>query len=228
MFRGIGQRILATLKLPSVSGPLFWGTLSLLSFLTWAPSSFFLLAGAGLIGFGGIQGIRRFFAGGVRRAFSARDNAIDELMRRCRRSRDRRTKVDIRRLDEVLQRMHKLRDVDDDVMPLGEKLHQLWDRCYEAADGLVKLRVAEGQLATSEARRSAQQHSAEFRDLLERGLDQLERAVDRLHLAAATGGYRGDELRDLSDELDRNLQIARRVEERMSDFDELPERRAYE
>ncbi|MEL7239393.1 MAG: hypothetical protein AAGK78_11065, partial [Planctomycetota bacterium] len=212
MLDGLASRVMDTLRLKSVGQPLLWGTLSLLGYATVVPNSFFLLAGVGLIGWGLIQGVRRFFKDGMRRAFSSRDNAINLLARRARKARDRRTKPKIRRLDKLLQRMHKLRGVEDTTLPLGDKLHLLWDRCFDAADQVVALRLAAQQLATQDAREQAMQRSHEMRDLLARGLDQLEAAVDRIHLAAATGGHRGEALRELSDELDRNLEVARRVE----------------
>ena len=114
MLSGLAGRVMDTLRLRSVGQPLFWGTLSLLAGFTIIPSSFMFMLGVGLVTFGLVQGVRRFFRHGVRRAFSTRDNAINLLRHRARKTRDRRFRNHVGRLDAVLQRMNRLRKTDGD------------------------------------------------------------------------------------------------------------------
>ena len=126
------------------------------------------------------------------------------------------------RLDSALRRMVPLTlqgATQDDRLPLpvGDRLGELWDRCLASLQRAAQLQIVSRTLSTSEARRKLAYEREQLLGDVDAALDRLEAALDHLQVAALTrGGEDGPALADLTDELDRGLAVARRVEQRLA------------
>lgn len=128
----------------------------------------------------------------------------------------------VARLADRLEKLHpRLESVlaagGSEVGELGYKLHRLYDTAAGSLYRAFDLHLAAREMATSEARETVQLQRKELVDEATAAVDALDKGIDRLATAAATAGAteKRDQLADLSGDLDRQLEVARRVDERM-------------
>ncbi len=129
---------------------------------------------------------------------------------------------DVAQLLDRLEKLHpRFAGLPNDSAGLAMKLRRLFDSSAASLGRAYDLHVAARELATAAAR---QQVEAEQDRLVEESaaaLDALEKGIDRFATAAATAGAseKAADLSDLSGDLDRQLEVARRVEQRMKDLE---------
>ena len=140
---------------------------------------------------------------------------------------DRDSLARLDRLSRALDRMVRLALDDaggDDATGLpthiADRVRDLWDRCLAGVGRATLLGRTAGDLATDAARRRV---LGDRRDLLgevDAALDRLDASLDHLRLAAVgQGDATSREIADLTRELDRGLDVARRVDERLARLD---------
>ena len=109
----------------------------------------------------------------------------------------------------------------DDAEGLGQKLRELFATTASSLRDASELNEAAKELATSEARDNVLAERTTLVKEAASETDALESGVDRVLAAAAMGatGDRARELGDLSVALDRQLEVARRVDNRMRNLE---------
>ncbi len=135
------------------------------------------------------------------------------------------------RLVDRLQALHdRLRRSEADAAggrgdPLaGEmmyKLRQMYEFSAASLERALALHVGSREMATEEGRRKILEQRASLVEEVGEAVEQIEAAVDRVRAAATTAGdaRRHEQLQDLNQDLDRRLEVARRVEERLKEIE---------
>ena len=199
--------------------------------------------GAGFLAFLGVSGLVLGVGSGVTRLLLGTEKLATEAMledadkmreraderlfaaesarKQATKSRDAEAAERAARLGRAWERASTLPVGVDERLPvvLGDKIEQLWDSCLGGVQRLVKLGEVGRDLATSDARQRLDAQRATLRGELDVALDRLDAAIDRLQLEAVSQEGGGRALSDMSDELDRGLEVARQVEQRMQRLD---------
>ena len=112
-------------------------------------------------------------------------------------------------------------DAAADATLLTTKMRRMYDNAVEFCDKALSLHVARREMATDAARQKVDEQRRALLDEASAAVSGIESGVDRLRSAAATGEaeQRRGELADLNADLDRRLEVARRVDERMADLE---------
>ena len=200
-------------------------------------------SGAGFLAFLGVSGLVLGVGSGVTRLLLGTEKLATEAMlededkmreraderlaaadlarKVAARSRDAEAAERAARLGRAWERASTLPVGVDQRLPvvLGDKIEQLWDSCLGGVQRLVRLGEVGRELATADARQRLDAQRATLRGELDVALDRLDAAVDRLQLEAVSHDTGGRALSDMSDELDRGLEVARQVERRMQSLD---------
>ena len=157
----------------------------------------------------------------MRQRADERLSAADSARKQASRSRDAEAAERAARLGRAWERASTLPVGVDERLPvvLGDKIEQLWDSCLGGVRRLVRLGEVGRDLATSDARQRLDAQRTTLRGELDVALDRLDAAIDRLQLEAVSQDTGGRALSDMSDELDRGLEVARQVERRMQSLD---------
>lgn len=97
------------------------------------------------------------------------------------------------------------------------KLRQMYDFSAVSLERALALHVGAREMATEDGRRRVLDQRAALVAEVSSAVGQIEAAVDRVRAAATTAGdaARHERLTDLNKDLDRQLEVARRVDERM-------------
>ena len=150
-------------------------------------------------------------------------------------------------LVDRLQALHdRLRHAEADSTAAGQvggdplavemvyKLRQMYEFSATSLERAVALHVGAREMATEDGRRRVLDQRASLVTEVAAAVGQIEAAVDRVRAAATTAGdaLRHERLTDLNADLDRQLDVARRVEERMNSLEarargDLSEAEAY-
>ena len=149
-----------------------------------------------------------------------RDRKILDLLREAKHAKDERAEVAVRRLSRASSRIAKLPAASDGVLPveLMDKAKRLWDVCLSGTKRMIALRSALLDMATPEGQRRLGDALEQLAADVGGGLTRLESALDRVQAAVVMHDTPATEIHDIGDELDRGLEIARLVEERMDAF----------
>ena len=94
------------------------------------------------------------------------------------------------------------------------KLRQMYDFSAHNLERALALYVGAREMATDEGRRKVLDQRAKLVSEVSSAVGQIEAAVDRVRAAATTAGdeRRHEKLTDLNRDLDRQIEVARRVE----------------
>jgi hypothetical protein len=149
---------------------------------------------------------------------------LNDLARRLRRDRDDRT-------EEILDRLHRLNDrlrMDGLLSPEGggalypeicDKIEQLYSSCLKSLERTWEFWRAALEMSTPEAREETLQRREELLTKVLDGTSHLEATVDQLLAKQLERGANEHELTQIREELDVGLQVARRVEQRMTELE---------
>ena len=150
----------------------------------------------------------------------SRDRQLLDLLREAKQSKDDRAEVAVRRLSRAWSRVVKLPTSSDGVLPveLMDKAKRLWDVCLSGTKRMIDLRAALLDMATPEGQQRLGDALEQLAAEVGGGLTRLESALDRVQAAVVMHDTPATEIHDIGDELDRGLEIARLVEERMEDL----------
>ncbi len=150
----------------------------------------------------------------------ARRQRLDDAMDAAGRAKDQPIDPRLHRLRRALDRLVAVADEAPDLpVRLEAKAGELWDRCLAACRHATTLLTLGRDLATPAARATIDGERAELLRDADAALDRLEAALDHLQLALARRSFDVAQLVEPSDELDRGLEIARRVDDRMAAVD---------
>ena len=129
---------------------------------------------------------------------------------------------DVARLLDRLEKLHPRFDrLPSDDAGLAMKLRSLFDSSAASLENAYDLHLAARELATQAARDEVIRERERLVAESASAVDALEKGIDRFATAAATAGAseKAQELGDFSGDLDRQLEVARRVEQRMRDLE---------
>ena len=108
-----------------------------------------------------------------------------------------------------------------DAADVGDKLRRIHDVSLATIRDAFDLHLAAREMATEAARRELLDQRETLVGEASDAVDALDRGIDRLRAAAARSqtSDRTGELSELGGDLDRQLEVARRVEQRMRDLE---------
>lgn len=151
-----------------------------------------------------------------------REAILHEAFRSAEAARDKEARRRLDRLETALDRMTRLAldgagESQDPRLPadLGGRARQLWDKCLAGVRRSVELVDAARDLATADARHRVIAQRKSLLEEVDAAMHRLDKSLDHLRLAVVGSDATASDLADLSDELDRGLEVARRVDERL-------------
>ena len=110
---------------------------------------------------------------------------------------------------------------DTELLPeIRQRAEQLYSTCLSSLERTSVLWRAAQKMLTSEGRQRVLESRAELIGELDQGLEQLGRTFDELYASAIERDRSGEELARIRHELDTGLEVAQRIEARMSQFEE--------
>ncbi len=150
---------------------------------------------------------------------------LDQLAERLRRDDDPRDDRQLEQLRHLYDRMERAGVVGDNVnaelLPeIREKADQLYRSCLSSLERTAELWDLAHDMATEEFRGRVLRSREELLGEIDRSIHHLEATVDHLQASGLHIDAEGEELSKMREELDFGLTVARRVEERMAQFDE--------
>jgi hypothetical protein len=194
------------------------------------------VAGAGLLTASGLLVASRWLFTRDRLLERARRDLQDEaehehsaclhrLERRFRGDPDLRPQRWLRQMRRLYQRLQHAQASSDarrfDAMAEPRrKAAALYRSCLAGLERAADLREAAAQMSTPEARGEVLASRQTLLDEVEKSLRHIGACLDRLDTAALQHETRGEELRNLRQDLDADLEIADRVKSEMSELDE--------
>ena len=157
-------------------------------------------------------------------ATQAKTSSVDleDLELRCKVRGDFETAGLIDRLQALAGR---LRDCEAaagaDSVDLTMKMRKMYDNAAAFCGRALALHLARREMVTDDAKQKVDDQRKALLDEITAAVGAIESGVDRLRVAAATAGDadRKEELSDLNADLDRRLEVARKVEQRMADIE---------
>ncbi len=229
------QLVRRAFKAGSFMIPAAMGTISMsMGFLLGAPlwgSSLLVNGGLCLIGLGTARAIWKLTLGRQRLRQSVRARRIRShqhqlrlLYRQMRRDGDTRTN----RLLQDLQRIHDRFCVMESNPPsrqsrysgyLFEQAGELYESCLHSLEKSLDQWLAAREMATDEARDKILRVRENTLDGVEQSIEHLDACLDQLRTASLKSAVMEDESHDrLRQELEQQLEIARRIEQRIDDM----------
>jgi hypothetical protein len=150
---------------------------------------------------------------------------LNRLERRLLADEDPRTEDILAELRSLYQRMRSpdVAESNLDVELLGdirEKSQTLYRSCLASLERTAAQWELAQQMATKESRRLVLQAREDLLKEIKRSVEHLGATLDHLQLAALKEGPAGDDLSRTREELERGLEVARRVEQRMAEFNQ--------
>ncbi len=143
---------------------------------------------------------------------------LKEVERRLEKTRDPRTFALIRTLRDQRQRLDEA--VEKQAFPVPPELaamsRQLYDTCVESLERSATLWETARKMATRQAREELMQKREAMLDEVRDGAAQWALTLDRLQAAPLERGDTAQAVARIREELDRELDVARKVEERMT------------
>jgi hypothetical protein len=160
----------------------------------------------------------------VEDAHEEHEDYLRRLARQLRRDRDDRTGEILRRLHHVHERFR-----EDDVLSraaesavlleIREKIEQLYWSCLRSLERSLVMWRAAREMSTPETRQAVLDRREKLVVEVQNGIAHLETTIDQLVAKSLQRDDETDMVR-VRDELDVGLQVARRVEERMSELED--------
>ena len=147
---------------------------------------------------------------------------LEDLELRCKVRGDFETAGLIDRLQALAGR---LRDCEAaagaESVDLTMKMRKMYDNAAAFCGRALALHLARREMVTAEAKAKVDDQRRALLDEITAAVGAIENGVDRLRAAAATAGDadRKEELADLNTDLDRRLEVARKVEQRMEEIE---------
>lgn len=126
------------------------------------------------------------------------------------------------RLQPIQVRLRQLdNDVDGEGQLLVMKLYRLFNSSAESLERALALHLAAREMVTEEGKQKVADQRKQLVSEVATAVGQTEQAIDRLRAGAAVAGDsdRAESLADLSGDLDRQLEVARKVEARMAELE---------
>ena len=169
----------------------------------------------------GTLGTRGRFAGATIDPI-ARAVDLEDLELRCKVRGDFETAGLIDRLQALAGRLRECEAAAGaESVDLTMKMRKMYDNAAAFCERALALHLARREMVTDEARQKVDDQRKALLDEITAAVGAIESGVDRLRVAAATAGDadRKEELSDLNADLDRRLEVARKVEQRMADIE---------
>lgn len=126
------------------------------------------------------------------------------------------------RLQPIQVRLKKVAaEARSDALDLIAKLDRLFESSAESLERALKLHLASREMVTQEGRDTVVKQREQLLSEVGEAVKHTETAIDRLRASTAVAGDadRSATLKDLSGDLDRQLEVARRVESRMAELE---------
>ncbi|MFZ5829973.1 MAG: hypothetical protein ACOY3P_07785 [Planctomycetota bacterium] len=149
---------------------------------------------------------------------------LDQLERRLRVDGDARTRKSVADLRKIFRRLERAgmmgENVDQALVPdIREKALQLYQSCLKSLEGTVEYWQAAQEMATEAARDQMLQARESLLTEVSRSIYHLGATLDHLRSASLKRDRQGNEMAQMREELELGLQVAQRVEQRMSQFE---------
>lgn len=143
---------------------------------------------------------------------------LKQVERRLEKTRDPRTFAVIRALRH---QRHRLFDaVENHAFPVPPEIagmsQQLYDQCVDSLDRSATLWETARKMATKQAREELMAKREAMLEEVRRGVEQWALTLDRLQAAPIERGDTAEAVARIREELDQELAVARRVDERMT------------
>lgn len=230
------RKLRRLLKSPRVRLPLWLGMAALfVAALSNAPTGALGIVGIVAIVFALFNAVTRWFLHGNElaeqaqadlRAEAARNHQLylHDLWRRLRLDQDPRTKQYLLAMRRLYQRMERTgvsgSRLDSSLLPeIREKTEQLYRSALVALEHTLDYWIAAHEMVTAEGRREAISTRETLLAEVGRSIDHLNTTLDHLQAAALRHEDQAQRLADVRQELDMGLEVAKRVESRMDEFD---------
>ena len=155
-----------------------------------------------------------------------REGEVDRLLKRLLKDDDPRTQRLLRRLRDLHARIAdpSTRDRIDAPANVVERVRATYDACLTTLARTADLIDSANRLTTSGARRQVMASREALVQEVSQAADDLERVVGQVEAMGVLGGD-ASELARMREELNRSLEVARRVEERVGRIERgLPDR----
>ena len=201
-----------------------------------------LITGASLLGIAvgavltGVRWLRYIGKGEPDRDFKSRRPRADLLTKSAGVTADQLNDLELRakvrgdfdtaglvdRLQPIQVRLKKVAaEARSDALDLIAKLDRLFESSAESLERALKLHLASREMVTQEGRDTVIQQREQLLAEVGDAVKHTETAIDRLRASSAVAGDadRSATLKDLSGDLDRQLEVARRVEDRMAQLE---------
>ncbi|MEL7240229.1 MAG: hypothetical protein AAGK78_15330, partial [Planctomycetota bacterium] len=126
------------------------------------------------------------------------------------------------RLQPIQVRLRKVAtEAKSDALDLIAKLDRLFESSAESLERALKLHLASREMVTQEGRDTVVKQREQLLSEVGEAVKHTETAIDRLRASSAVAGDadRSATLKDLAGDLDRQLEVARRVEARMAELE---------
>ena len=152
----------------------------------------------------------------------ARDDAVAALLKRLLRDDDPRTQALLRRLRDLHHRVADPNSPDrlDAPANVVDKVRQVYESCLSALARTANLVDTATRLTTDAGRRQAMATREALVQEVGRATADLDRVVGQVEALVVAGGTGGTaELSAMREELNRSLDVARRVEERVGNIE---------
>ena len=123
------------------------------------------------------------------------------------------------RLGRMLDRL-PVPALDPNALP-GPGTADVWDRCLDGVERAIELQRATIKLATADALQQASRDRDVLLGVVDAAMNRLDVALDHAQVTSLTADHREQrqELLELIAELDRTVEIARRVEARLAELE---------
>lgn len=223
----------STLASPAVIVPAAVGAFSLgLAFFLGSPGGLLGIVGiCGLLGAAGMAFTRWVYVTGPlaesidqalqREANRNERNRLDQLQRTSRDDPDPALRDNLGKLRQLNDRLQAVPHFANDPLlaEVRNKLFELYESCLGNLQRVAEQGAAARQVSTPEARETLLRARAELLKQVAEGIDRVGAGVDQIQVALLANDASGQRTAQIRDELEAGLEVARRVQERMSEFD---------
>ncbi len=153
----------------------------------------------------------------------AKERKLDRLYRRLRMDRDSRSQRALRQLRELYESFHRnarwTTAVDRyTAVDIANSVEKLFASCVDALERLLELGETARRVSSPSAREQVVSQREQLLTEVQQGVDELARTVDEVHTLGART-VTSENVSRFRDELQRNLDVARKVEQRMRDLE---------
>lgn len=153
----------------------------------------------------------------------ARNRQLDRLYRRLRMDDDSSSQRSLRRLRELYERFHGntrwTTELDRyTAVEIANSVEKLFAACVDALERSLELWETACRMTSPDARHEVLARRQQMLDEVRQSIDQFAQTVDEVH-AMGVRTVVAEDVSQFRDELQQNLDVARKVEERMRDLE---------